>query len=115
MGNLFHLVVETPRANLVSGMKWFLGTYTAIQSTAQVLWASVQWPLPEGGTDGIEMLEQAGWSEAELQERSKGDKKKARMAARLRKETTMSWQWIAKRLEMGHWRTASNAVRARTK
>lgn len=28
MGNHFHLVVETPRGNLVSGMKWFLGTYT---------------------------------------------------------------------------------------
>src|SRR2546427_707368 len=29
MENHFHLVVETPRANLVAGMKWFLGTYTA--------------------------------------------------------------------------------------
>jgi putative transposase len=29
MRNHFHLVVETPRANLVAGMKWFLGTYTA--------------------------------------------------------------------------------------
>jgi putative transposase len=29
MGNHFHLVVETPGANLVAGMKWFLGTYTA--------------------------------------------------------------------------------------
>ena len=29
MLNHFHLVVETPRANLVAGMKWFLGTYTA--------------------------------------------------------------------------------------
>jgi putative transposase len=29
MNNHFHLVVETPKANLVSGMKWFLGTYTA--------------------------------------------------------------------------------------
>src|SRR5262249_35229899 len=29
MGNHFHLVVETPQANLVVGMKWFLGTYTA--------------------------------------------------------------------------------------
>jgi REP element-mobilizing transposase RayT len=27
--NHFHLVVETPQPNLVSGMKWFLGTYTA--------------------------------------------------------------------------------------
>ena len=29
MGNHFHLVVETPRGNLVAGMKWFLGTYTS--------------------------------------------------------------------------------------
>ena len=29
MPNHFHLVVETPRRNLVAGMKWFLGTYTA--------------------------------------------------------------------------------------
>jgi hypothetical protein len=28
MGNHFHLVVETPKPNLVAGMKWFLGTYT---------------------------------------------------------------------------------------
>src|SRR4051794_32942393 len=28
MTNHFHLVVETPLANLVRGMKWFLGTYT---------------------------------------------------------------------------------------
>jgi putative transposase len=28
MPNHFHLVVETPRGNLVAGMKWFLGTYT---------------------------------------------------------------------------------------
>jgi len=29
MANHFHLVVETPQANLVDGMKWFLGTYTS--------------------------------------------------------------------------------------
>ena len=28
MGNHFHVVVETPQANLVAGMKWLLGTYT---------------------------------------------------------------------------------------
>ena len=28
MRNHFHLVVETPLGNLVSGMKWLLGTYT---------------------------------------------------------------------------------------
>lgn len=29
MHNHFHLVMETPNANLVAGMKWFLGTYTS--------------------------------------------------------------------------------------
>src|SRR5437667_6182787 len=29
MTNHFHLVVETPQANLVAGMKWFLGTFTS--------------------------------------------------------------------------------------
>jgi len=29
MSNHFHLVVETPSANLVEGMKWLLGVYTA--------------------------------------------------------------------------------------
>jgi REP element-mobilizing transposase RayT len=28
MNNHFHLVVETPRANLVDGMQWLLGVYT---------------------------------------------------------------------------------------
>src|SRR6185436_537278 len=28
MRNHFHLIVETPRANLVAGMQWLLGTYT---------------------------------------------------------------------------------------
>ena len=29
MANHFHLVVETPRGDLVAGMKWLLGTYTS--------------------------------------------------------------------------------------
>jgi REP element-mobilizing transposase RayT len=29
MSNHFHFVIETPRANRVVGMKWFLGTYTS--------------------------------------------------------------------------------------
>jgi len=29
MGNHFHLVIETPNGNLVTGMRWFLSTYTA--------------------------------------------------------------------------------------
>ena len=29
MNNHFHLIVETPKGNLVAGMKWLLGTYTS--------------------------------------------------------------------------------------
>ena len=29
MHNHFHLIIETPRANLVEGMQWFLGVYTS--------------------------------------------------------------------------------------
>jgi REP element-mobilizing transposase RayT len=58
-----------------------------------------------------QLLRQAGWSDAGLPQRQKTDRKKVRMAARLRSETTMTWPWIAERLAMGHWRTAANAVR----
>ncbi len=59
-----------------------------------------------------QMLRERGWRRAELVKTRKGDKNKVKMAMRLRDETTMSWPWIANRLEMGHWRTAANAVRA---
>ena len=29
MPNHLHLVLETPRANLINGMQWLLGTYTS--------------------------------------------------------------------------------------
>lgn len=42
-----------------------------------------------------------GWSERELEGRRKGDPQKVRIALRLRRETTMTLEWIAKRLWMG--------------
>lgn len=60
----------------------------------------------------VQLLEKEGWTEDELKRRRKGDVKKARMAARLRSETTVTWEWLTERLGMGHWRTAANAVRA---
>src|SRR5260221_4644629 len=251
MGNHFHLVVETPRANLVAGMRWLLGTYTARfnrrhkycghlfsgrykslivdgsgtgylktvcdyvhlnpvrakllqaeQRLAAYRWSSwpeylkrpgqrwpwlrvdrvwVEWQVGVGNAAGRRQLEQSmeqrkaqersressdwkqlrrgwcwgpkgfraellelmgeqqgpqhygeelkesdeqkaqrlmkemlrkgGWTEAELRGLRKGHPKKAQMAARLRAETPMTWTSIAQQLEMGHWRTAANAVR----
>jgi len=56
-------------------------------------------------------LKKFKWTADDLKTRRKGDKVKARLANRLRTETTVTWQWIAERLAMGHWRTALNAVR----
>jgi hypothetical protein len=59
----------------------------------------------------VEMMRRLGWTKKELKRLAKGDAHKAEMAARLRAETTVTWSWIAKRLEMGHWRTAVNATK----
>lgn len=48
-----------------------------------------------------EELEQRGWDAASLGTRPKGDPAKVAMAARLRKDTTMTLSWIADRLHMG--------------
>lgn len=41
MSNHYHLLLETPEANLVAGMKWFQGTlYTAFQPPARAERAS---------------------------------------------------------------------------
>ena len=46
-------------------------------------------------------MKRLGWTETDLQPRRKGDAGKARMAQRLRRETTVSKRWIAERLTMG--------------
>jgi len=48
-----------------------------------------------------EELKRLGWSDADLVQHRKGDARKVKIARRLRKETTMTLQWIADRLKMG--------------
>ena len=38
MGNHYHLLLETPEANLVAGMKWFQGTYTQRYNARHKRW-----------------------------------------------------------------------------
>jgi putative transposase len=57
-------------------------------------------------------LKQRGWKEQELQVWRKGEKKKVVLARRLRSETTMTLEWIAKRLSMGSWTHVSNLLAA---
>ena len=55
-------------------------------------------------------LRERGWKEATLIERRKGDPEKVKIAARLRKETTMTLKWVAQRLRMGTWTYVSNCL-----
>jgi hypothetical protein len=48
-----------------------------------------------------EELDALGWAAQDLQGRRKSDPHKVRIAARLRRETTMTLEWIADRLCMG--------------
>jgi len=58
-----------------------------------------------------EQLTRRGWTEAELKHRTKADRHKARIALRLRQQTTMTMEWISRRLHMGTANTLKNTLR----
>jgi hypothetical protein len=58
-----------------------------------------------------EGLEKAGWDEDRLGRERKGHPVKVELARRLRRETTMTLQWIAENLHMGTWTNVSNRLR----
>ncbi|MCP5516246.1 MAG: transposase [Verrucomicrobiales bacterium] len=59
-----------------------------------------------------EELAALGLAGSHLRSLPKGDPAKVRIAARLRRETTVTLAWIARRLEMGKWTYVSNLLRA---
>jgi hypothetical protein len=57
-----------------------------------------------------EELVRLNWTIRDLKTTLKGDKRKVRIAKRLRKETTMTLKWIAARLNMGMWTHVANRL-----
>ena len=53
----------------------------------------------------LEELERLGWKASELRKRAKGDIDKMAIAARLRRETTLTMHWVAARLHCGTWKS----------
>ena len=51
------------------------------------------------------------WSEAELKQRRKTHAVKVQIAARLRRETVQTLDWIARRLQMGCRHTLANCLK----
>jgi hypothetical protein len=142
MPNHFHLGIETPQANLVADMKWFL------MEEARADYGAVRrgWCLgseefrPEllateadmvganhYGSDRFETsqekarrliaqeLKRLGWQQPDLRRRRKGDPEKVKLARRLRAETTMTLAWVAQHLEMGSWAYVSHLLKGKAK
>jgi putative transposase len=132
MSNHYHLVRETPNANLVAGMAWFQSTYTirlnhrrgwclgAPEFKARMLeqtegqlgehhFGELRRETAEAKGQRIiaEELGRLGWKEADFATRRKSDPAKLQIAARLRKETTLSIKQIAGCLHLGTPRSAS--------
>ena len=61
-----------------------------------------------------EELNRRGWDAEELKRRKKNDHTKAEIARRLRQQTTVTWDWIARGLVMGVAGYAANCVRSFT-
>jgi hypothetical protein len=56
-------------------------------------------------------MKRLGWNGEELKRRRKGDRGKARLARRLRRETTVSLRWVAERLRMGSVSMVAHCLR----
>jgi len=58
-----------------------------------------------------EELTRLRWTESELTEKPKSDPAKLAVAARLRRETTLTLAWVAARLRLGAWKNAAADLR----
>jgi hypothetical protein len=152
MSNHFHLLLETPQANGVTGMKWLLGTFSQGWNRARWrrgyvfqgrynLWKEsfkdrllklLEKPVARAGGGS------AAWGEGPVRDRGekeagrllaegarelglpvdgsglaklrKSDPRKVRLAVLLRAHTTVSNEWIAEKLVMGHPGSVSRLV-----
>ena len=50
-------------------------------------------------------LQRLRWAAGGLKQRAKSDPAKLALAARLRRETTLTMRWIAGRLRLGSWKS----------
>ena len=62
-----------------------------------------------------EEMGRLAWEAGALRQAGKGDERQVRLAARIRKDTTMSLKWIAQHLEMGRWTHVSTLLGAKRK
>src|ERR1035441_3659963 len=110
MGNHFHLVLETPNANLVASMRWFLSAYTIRFGEHHS--GELHRETAEQRANRIlsEELSRRGWEESDSATRRRSDPGKVAIAARLRKETILPIKWIAARVQIGTAKGAKSVL-----
>jgi putative transposase len=96
MNNHFHLVMETPDANLVAGMRWFLSTYTARFNRRHKLFGHLfsgrcKSLIVEGGGNGY-LRTVCDYVHLNP----------------VRVETSATWKWISEQLYMETWTHAAS-------
>ena len=62
-----------------------------------------------------EELKRLRWSQRDLEQRPKSDAAKLNLAARLRRETTLTIRQIAERLHLGSWKSLNNKLYLRSR
>ena len=100
MGNHYHLLLETPEANLVTGKQRESHAGGARRAHGE---AGARRLLSVG-------LKALGLSAEELAALSKGAPEKTALAWWLRERTTVSLRWVSQELAMGHYTRVSQAV-----
>jgi hypothetical protein len=123
MRNHFRLVVETPDANLVAGMRWLLSAYTIRLNHRHKLFGHVfhknhSGDLPRESREAKagwivwEEPRRLGWVEADLSRPPNSAPAKLALATRLRRETTLTIKEIAARLKLGTSKSANACLHA---
>ena len=94
---------EEFRAKLLEAMESRLGEHHSGQLRHESAQAKAERIIAEE-------LRRAKWKEADLKHHAKSDPVKLATATRLRRETTLTVREIAKRLDMGSWKSLSNKL-----
>ena len=94
---------ETFRQGLLERMAGRLGEHHAGELRRESAQAKAERIIAEE-------LQRLGWKEADLKQRNKSDPEKLAVAARLRRETTLTIKAIAGRLHLGSWKSATTRL-----
>jgi hypothetical protein len=107
MKNHFHLVMETPNANLVAGMRWLLSAYLGENHSGELRRESAE---SKAQRILVEEMSRLKWCEGDLASRPRNEPGKLVIAARLRRETTLPIKWIAAQVQLGTSKSANASL-----